>query len=111
MAGQVTSVDIAGMTAAQAAFQNALDQVNTAYSNMSEQQATLASNWTGETASAFGAALDQWLQDFNVVKVQLTRILETLSANTGVYARTDEGSQQMAASFSGGLSGLPGLGI
>lgn len=111
MAGQITSVDLAGMTTAQASFQNALDQVNTAYNNMSEQRYTLASNWTGETASAFGNALDQWLQDFSVVQSQLTRILETLSANTGVYARTNEGSQQLAASFAGGLSGMPGLGI
>jgi WXG100 family type VII secretion target len=111
MAGQTTSVDIQGMTAAQANFQNALDQVNTAYSDMSEQQSTLRANWYGETASSFGVALDQWLQDFNTVKVQLTNILDALSANTGVYANTNEGSQQMALSFSSGMSGLPGLGI
>lgn len=111
MAGQTTSVDVQGMTAAQATFQNALDQVNTAYSSMTEQQATLAANWYGETASAFGGALDQWLQDFSTVRAQLTKILETLSANTGVYANTNDGSQQMAASFSSGLSGVSGLGI
>jgi len=64
MAGQ-TSVDVQGMTAAQANFQNALDQVNTAYSNMTEQQSTLAANWTGETAATFGNALNQWLEDFS----------------------------------------------
>jgi WXG100 family type VII secretion target len=110
MAGP-TSVDIQGMTAAQGNFQNALDQVNTAYSNMQEQQSTLQANWTGETASTFGNALSQWLEDFNTVKQQLAKITETLSQNTGVYANTNEGSQQMAGSFANGLSGVAGLGI
>jgi WXG100 family type VII secretion target len=111
MAGQSTSVDVQGMAAAQSNFQNALDQVSTAYSNMSDQQSTLQANWTGETASTFGVALSQWLEDFSTVKAQLTNILETLSANTGVYTNTNEGSQQMAASFSNGMSGLTGLGV
>ena len=106
-----TSVDVQGMTAAQANFQNALDQVNTAYSNMTEQQSTLAGNWTGETASTFGQALEQWLQDFATVRTQLTRILETLSQNTGVYSNTNEQSTQMASSFRSGLSGVQGLGF
>jgi WXG100 family type VII secretion target len=99
------------MIAAQGNFQNALDQVNTAYNDMTEQQSTLAANWTGETASTFGVALAQWLDDFNVVRKELTKILETLSHNTGVYANTNEGSQQMATSFAHGLSGVAGLGI
>lgn len=106
-----TSVDIAGMTAAQPHFQTAVDNCNTAYNNMTEQQSTLAANWTGETASTFGQAMNQWLEDFNTVRTQLTHILETLSQNTGVYANTQEGSQQMAASFQSGLSGVQGLGF
>lgn len=112
MAGQGNaSVDVQGMIGAQGNFQNALDQVNTAYGDMREQQGTLAANWAGETASTFGQALEQWLEDFNVVKQQLTSILDTLSQNTGVYANTNEGSQQMAASFVNGMSGVTGLGI
>lgn len=106
-----TSVDVQGMTAAQGNFQNALDQCNTAYSNMTEQQSTLAANWTGETASAFGQALNQWLEDFNTVRTQLSRITETLSTNTGVYSNTNEQSQQMASSFASGMSGVQGLGF
>ncbi len=110
--GSGTSVDIHAMTIAQGDFQNALDQVNTAYSDMDEQRGTLAANWTGEASSIFGGALQSWLDDFSTVKNQLTTILETLSANTGVYARTHEGSQQVASSFKSGLgdlTGLPGL--
>lgn len=106
-----TSVDVQGMTAAQQNFQSALDQVNTAYTNMTEQQSMLAANWTGETASTFGQALNQWLEDFSTVRTQLTRILEALSSNTGVYANTNEQSQQMAGSFQSGLSGVQGLGF
>jgi WXG100 family type VII secretion target len=78
---------------------------------MTEQQSTLQANWTGETASAFGQALEKWLEDFNIVKTQLSNMLEKLSQNTGVYANTNEGSQQMAQSFSSGMSGVTGLGI
>jgi WXG100 family type VII secretion target len=106
-----TSVNIPGMVAAQGNFQNALDQVNTAFSNMQEQQSTLAANWTGDTASTFGQALEQWLSDMNTVKTQLSNMTETLSTNTGVYTNTNEGSQQMAASFTSGMSGVAGLGI
>jgi WXG100 family type VII secretion target len=106
-----TSVDVQGMLAAQANFQNALDQVSTAYSDMSEQQSNLQANWAGETASTFGQALSQWLDDFKVVQTNLANILEALSAQTGIYANTNEGSQQMAAAFLNGTSGLPGLGI
>jgi WXG100 family type VII secretion target len=106
-----TSVDIQGMRGAQQNFQQALDNVNTAYSNMTEQQSNLAANWTGETASTFGQALNQWLEDFSTVRTQLIRILEALSQNTGVYANTNEQSQQMAGSFQSGLSGVQGLGF
>jgi WXG100 family type VII secretion target len=104
-----TSVDIQGMTAAQSSFQNALDQCNTAYSNMTEQQSTLASNWTGEAASSFGQALSQYLEDLNTVRSQLSSMLETLSSNTGVYANTSEGSSQLANAFATGLPGLTGI--
>lgn len=111
MTAQHTSVDVHGMIAAQGKFQNALDQVNTYYSSMTEQQANLAANWVGETASAFGMAVNQWLDDFGAVRAQLTNLIETLSQATGVYANTDEGSQQVVAAFKQGLSGLAGLGI
>lgn len=109
MAANPTSVDVQGMVAAQNSFQNALDQCNTAYSNMSEQQSTLASNWTGEAASSFGQALNQYLEDLNTVRSQLSTMLETLSSNTGVYTNTNEGSSQMASAFANGLPGLTGI--
>ena len=108
MAGD-TSVDVQGMALAQGNFQNALDQVNTAYSNMSEQQSMLMANWTGEAASSFGQALTQYLDDLQVVRTQLSTMTETLSANTGVYTNTNEGSTQLANSFATGLPGLNGI--
>jgi len=108
MAGD-TSVDVQGMIAAQGHFQNALDQCNTAYSNMSEQQSTLMSNWTGEAASSFGQALTQYLDDLQTVQKQLSTITEALSSNTGVYSNTSEGSAQLANAFATGLPGLTGI--
>jgi len=104
-----TSVDVEGMKVAQGHFQNAVDQVNTSYNNMSQEQANLAANWTGEAASSFGNALQTWLDDLRVVQTQLVTILEKLSTNTGVYANTSANSTQMANSFLQGLHGLPGL--
>ena len=109
MASGTTSVDVQGMTTAQNSFQNALDACNTAYSNMTEQQSTLGANWSGEAASAFGQALNQFLEDLGTVRTQLSSMLETLSANTGVYANTDGQSSDMAAAFAGGLPGLSGI--
>jgi WXG100 family type VII secretion target len=109
MSGGTTSVDIAGMTSAQGNFQNALDACNTAYTNMTEQQSTLAASWTGEAASSFGQALSQYLDDLSTVRTQLSTMLETLSANTGVYSNTDEQSSSMASAFSSGLPGLSGI--
>jgi WXG100 family type VII secretion target len=105
---QPTSVDIAGMTAAQQNFQNAVDQVNTAYQAMETQQSALVAAWTGETSTAFGQALTKWLEDFGVVRTQLGTILETLSANTGVYANTNEEATTTAMQ-AGQFSSLPGF--
>jgi WXG100 family type VII secretion target len=104
-----TTVSIPGMVRAQGDFQTALEQVNTAYGDMAEEQATLAANWTGESASRFGVALSSWLDDLKVVQSGLALILEKLASNTHVYANTDEGSTQMAGAFQKGLSGLQGL--
>ena len=109
MSTMPTSVDIAGMTAAQNSFQQTLDTCNTAYSNMTEQQQTLAANWSGEAASAFGQALDTYLEDLGTVRQQLSNILEALSTNTGVYANTNEGSTQLSNAFANGLPGLTGM--
>ena len=109
MATTPTSVDVQGMTTAQADFQNALDQVNTALTDMTEEQSTLMANWTGEAASSFGQALSTYLQDLGIVRQQLGIMLESLSTHTGIYANTHEESQQMAAVFQHGLTGLQGL--
>jgi WXG100 family type VII secretion target len=112
MATPLTSVQLEGMTAAQADFQAALDQVNTAYNDMTEEQSTLAANWTGEAASSFGNALGTYLSDMSVVQQQLSMMLEKLHTHTGVYANTHEQSQEMASAFQqglGALGNLPGL--
>jgi WXG100 family type VII secretion target len=97
------------MTLAQGDFQTALDNVNTAYSDMSTEQSTLQSNWTGEAASSFGTALNLWLDDLNAVRNQLSIMLEKLSSHTGIYANTHEQSNEMANAFKQGLPGLAGL--
>ena len=109
MATPNTSVDVQGMTLAQQDFQNALDQVNTAFTDMSEEQTTLVANWTGEAASAFGQALTTYLEDLQGVRSQLSLMCEKLSSHTGIYTNTHEQSSQMANAFKQGLPGLQGL--
>ena len=96
------------MIQAQTHFQNAVDQVNTAYNAMQTQQEALAASWTGETSTAFGQALNEWLDDFGIVRTQLISILETLSQNTGVYANTNEEASNIAMK-AGRFAGLPGF--
>lgn len=103
-----TAVDIEGMKLAQPNFQNAVDQINTAYTAMESQQEELAASWTGETSTAFGQALAQWLSDFGVVRTQLQRILELLSTNTGIYANVNEEATNEAMK-TGKFQGLPGF--
>jgi WXG100 family type VII secretion target len=106
-----TSVDIQGMTQAQGNFQNALSQVKAAYNSMESQSETLTSNWGGDAASAFLAALTQWLQDLNTVQTQLSNMLETLISNTGVYSSTSDTTNSAAASFGSSVGNVAGLGI
>jgi WXG100 family type VII secretion target len=103
------STDTPAMVRAQGYTQNTLDEINAVYTGMDEERSSLAANWTGEAASAFGQALQSWLDDLQVVQNQLSTILENLSTNTGIYANTAESSQQVATAFGQGLSGLSGL--
>jgi ESAT-6 family protein len=104
------------MQAAQASFQTAIETSTAALNNMTEQQSTLAANWTGETASAFGQALEAWLNDFQTVNTSLQSFLTTMSQNTGVYLTTQDANQQAASSILSdtsalaGTLGLPALG-
>ncbi|WP_194915233.1 WXG100 family type VII secretion target [Catenulispora rubra] len=110
MATPNTSVTVDGMQLAQQDFQDALAQVNGAYQAMSEQQATLAANWSGEAASSFGTALATYLDDLQVVQSQLALILEKLSTQTGVYANTHQQSLETAQTLVRAVgSPLPGL--
>jgi WXG100 family type VII secretion target len=112
--GLPLSTDIERMQAAEGIFQNALDAVNTSYQDMTSQQDTLAANWQGETSSAFGIALTQYLEDLGSVRNALASLMNTMGQNTGIYANTNEQSQQVAQAFtgtvnSGSFSGLAGL--
>lgn len=114
--GLPLSTDIERMQAAEPIFQTALDEVNTAFQDMTAQQDTLQANWQGETSSAFGMALSQYLEDLSKVRTALTNLMNTMGQNTGIYANTQEQSQQVAQSFqgtvnSGSFNGLAGLNL
>ena len=104
-----TSVSVPGMITAQGTFQTALDEMNTTYNDMLSEATTLAANWTGETSSAFGQALQTWLDDLNQVKGQLIVVMESLATHTSIYVNTNEGSNQVAQAFTQGLAGLQSL--
>lgn len=103
------SVDTEGMMRASQRFQDALDGVNTVLRDMDEQRQTLMANWSGETSSAFGNALDTWLDQFTDVQKQLVNVMAALGKTTNVYANTNEQSQDVANAFLHGMSGLSGL--
>jgi len=104
-----TSVDIQGMQLAQEDFQAALDQMNSVYSAMTEEQDNLSASWSGMAASAFGQALGAWLDDLHQIRQELVVMTESLSTHTGIYSDANETSQQVAAAFQQGLGGLEEL--
>ncbi|MDI5963752.1 WXG100 family type VII secretion target [Streptomyces sp. SL13] len=109
----LTSVELQGMTAAQSTFQTALDEATNSYSQMDGQIEGLRASWTGEAATIYGNAMQEWLQDFTKVNSALRTMLEKLSANTNVYANTHENTQQVAnqvaQQIGSGAVGLPGF--
>lgn len=104
-----TSVDVQGMQAAQEDFQLALDQMNSVYSAMTEEQDNLLANWSGMAASAFGQALGAWLDDLYQIRQELVVMTESLSTHTGIYSDANETSQQVVTAFQQGLGGLESL--
>jgi uncharacterized protein YukE len=97
------------MQAAQEDFQLALDQMNSVYSAMTEEQDNLLANWSGMAASAFGQALGAWLDDLYQIRQELVVMTESLSTHTGIYSDANETSQQVVTAFQQGLSGLESL--
>jgi WXG100 family type VII secretion target len=104
-----TSVDIQGMQLAQEDFQAALDQMNSVYSAMTEEQDNLSASWSGMAASSFGQALGAWLDDLYQIRQELVVMTESLSTHTGIYSDANETSQEVVAAFQQGLGGLEGL--
>ncbi|WP_405746019.1 WXG100 family type VII secretion target [Streptomyces sp. NBC_01525] len=113
MAQQPTSVELEGMKRAQGSFQTALDHASGSYTQMDGQIQGLRASWTGQAANIYQNAMQEWLNDFNVVNQQLGLMLEKLQENTGVYANTHEQTQQEAGQaarlISSGHAGLPGF--
>ncbi|MEU3795728.1 WXG100 family type VII secretion target [Streptomyces fructofermentans] len=105
-----TSVSVAGMKSAQGSFQDALDEVNRSYTQMSSQIGTLRSSWTGDASSTFLGAMDAWLQDFATVRSQLNLMYEKLQSSTGAYDSTHQNTNDMAAGVAKGMTQpLPGF--
>lgn len=106
----LTSVEIQGMTAAQGAFQHALDESSSAYAQMEGQIEGLHGSWSGEAAQIYSQAMQEWLADFRQVNQALASMLENLAANTKVYANTHENTEQLASQLAQNIgSGVTGL--
>jgi WXG100 family type VII secretion target len=105
-----TNVDIQGMLAALPNFETALGDISTAYNGMSEQAQILEGNWTGDAAQSFIPALNQWLENCNVVKQQLQVVYEKLEANTGHYEQVHSETVDAATAVRQAMAaGLPGM--
>ncbi|MGW7673281.1 WXG100 family type VII secretion target [Streptomyces sp. NPDC054775] len=112
MAGQ-SQVDIQGMVAAQGSFQTALDETSRSYAQMDGQIMGLHGSWSGDAASIFSNAMQEWLNDFNQVNGALQRMLEQLSANTNVYGNVHTDTQDKANQVAQAMaqSGLPNFAV
>ncbi|MEU9133299.1 WXG100 family type VII secretion target [Kitasatospora sp. NPDC048540] len=109
MAQQLTQVELAGMTAAQGTFQNAVDSATSSYAQIEGQVEALHGSWQGEAATIYGQAMQEWLADFRSLNQALTKMLETLSANTHVYANTHQDTSQVAHQVAAQVSAGSGL--
>ena len=103
------SVDVEAMQRAEPIFQTALTDVHTVLQDMTTQQDTLAANWAGETASAFGQALTNWLNDMTAIQNALINLIDTMGQNTGVYANTQNESAQVQQAFTNQVNSLNSL--
>lgn len=110
MAQQETQADVAGMLAAQPHFETAVSSTSSAYSAMQDQADTLAASWKGDAAVAFTGAMNDWLEQCNVVKQQLQSVLEKLQANTHQYDQVHGNTVDAATSLKQAVAaGLPGM--
>ena len=100
------ATDVMGMAQAQNVMQEIYGELNSAMQNLSEQQATLAANWSGEAQTAFGPALDNFIADFGKINSALVGMMEALSQNTHIYVNTNDTSTAMAQAFTNNTSGM-----
>lgn len=100
------STDAQGMATAQQAMQDVYGDLNKAIQLLSEQQSTLAQNWSGEAQSTFGQALENFIGDFSKINSALVGMMETMSQNTKIYVNTSDSSTAMAQAFTNSTSGM-----
>ncbi|MFE6742661.1 hypothetical protein [Streptomyces tubercidicus] len=110
---QQTNVDIEGMRRALPAFESAWSGINRSSNTMHEQDAQLRSAWQTDAdggATAFFAALDEWLRNCDIVKQQLKIVTEKLQQNTHAYQRAHMAAGEASANAQRSLNaGLPGF--
>lgn len=107
----MTQVDLAGLRSAINVFSNGVANFDTQYKAMSQTQANIASQWTGEASTAFGQAVQNWLTDFYKVIQVLNGMENALTQNTNLLDQTNQATiqraQQAAAAVS--MPRLPGF--
>jgi WXG100 family type VII secretion target len=110
MATAPTQADVAGMLAAQPHFETAVSATSSSYSAMQDQADTLAASWKGDASAAFITALNDWLEQCNIVKQQLQSVLDKLQANTHQYDQVHGNTVDSATAIKQAIAaGLPGM--
>ena len=104
--GGFVATDVMGMSTAQQTMQSIYGDLNGAVQALGEQQSTLAANWSGEASTAFGQALNNFIEDFNKINSALVGMMEALAQNTHIYVNTNDTSTQMAQAFTNNTSGM-----
>jgi WXG100 family type VII secretion target len=102
-----------GMNSSLGSFQNALEESTSSYSSMMSQIESLGPAWTGEAATVYSGAMEEWLTQFNKVIQALGGILEkmgsNLNINTNTHTDTTDAARTLGSSMADSVPALPGF--
>jgi len=109
--GQQTTVDLAGMKRAEAAFGTCISANNKEADVMDGVSSNLSSQWRGQAATTYNSALAEWMAGFMRCRQALTAMQEKLQQTTSQYTTTNTETIDGATQAKNAMSGLPNFPI
>ncbi len=98
-----------GMQSAIQKFQSTTDEFNGYLRQENEMISQLRSTYTGDSASSYGTAMDEWENQFSRVINDLTDMMRIMGVNVNQYVQTEEQNANIAKSFSSALPNFQAL--